>query len=265
MNNPYRPDPYEILSIERETVDTRTYRMAASLPVRSGQFVEVSLPGVGEAPVSVSGFGTDFLELTIRRVGHLTGALDALRPGDRLFLRGPYGNGFPVEQFRGRFLLVVTGGSGLAPVRSLLNRYVGYPDEVKGLTLAAGFRSPQDVLFAKDLGLWGEFFAVRITVDRAGEDEAWPGRVGLVTGCVRDLILEDPANTQAVVVGPPLMMKFTLAELANLGLAPEHTWVSLERRMSCGLGKCGHCKIGDTYVCADGPVFNLTRARRLLD
>jgi len=263
MNNPYRPEKYEITGIRREPACDLTFRVAASLPVRSGQFVEVSLPGVGEAPISVSDFGPDFIELTIRRVGRLTGALFDLRAGDGLFLRGPYGNGFPLEEFRGRRLLVVTGGSGLAPVKSMLNRYLGAPQELQGLTLAAGFKSPEDVLFKDDLARWGERFDVRVTVDRGGA--GWPGRVGLVTAAVRELTLPRPDQTRAVVVGPPLMMKFTLAELQNLNLAPEHVWVSLERRMSCGLGKCGHCKIGDIYVCADGPVFNQDRIRRLAD
>ena len=263
MPNPYRPDRYEITTIRRETAYDYTFRLAASLAVQSGQFVEVSLPGVGEAPISVSDFGADFIELTIRRVGCLTDALHALKPGDGLFLRGPYGNGFPVEEFGVRRLLVVTGGSGLAPVKSLLNRYWRTPGEVMQLTLAAGFKSPQDVLFQRDRERWAERFKVNITVDQACE--GWSGRVGLVTACVRDLDLEDPGDTRAVVVGPPLMMKFTLEELERLGLAPANIWVSLERRMSCGLGKCGHCKIGDAYVCTDGPVINHTRARRLLD
>lgn len=263
MNNPYRPQRYPIVSIERETEYDYTFRVAASLAVKSGQFVEVSLPGVGEAPISVSGFGPDFLELTIRRVGSLTRSLHELKPGDGLFVRGPYGNGFPVDEFAGRHLLVVTGGSGLAPVRSLVNRYFQNPGEVSTLTLAAGFKSPQDVLFTRDLARWSDRHKVNVTVDQGCQD--WPGRVGLVTECVRELTLTDPGATRAIVVGPPLMMKFTLAELLALGLHPEHIWVSLERRMSCGLGKCGHCKTHDTYVCTDGPVFNYTRARLLID
>ncbi|HUW65994.1 MAG TPA: anaerobic sulfite reductase subunit AsrB [Spirochaetia bacterium] len=263
MNNPYRPERYEIISIERETAYDYTFRVAARLPVASGQFVAVSLPGVGEAPISVSDFGPDYIELTIRRVGHLTQALHDLRPGDGLFLRGPYGNGFPLEEFAGRRLLIVTGGSGLAPVKSLINCYYRTPGEVTELTLAAGFKSPQDVLFQRDLERWAGRLAVTVTVDQTCD--GWSGQVGLVTACVKELNLVDPGQTRAIVVGPPLMMKFTLLELAKLGLAPEHIWVSLERRMSCGLGKCGHCKIDATYVCTDGPVFNYTRARKLID
>lgn len=225
--------------------------------------MEVSIPRVGEAPISVSDFGDGFIEMTIRRVGKLTNVIHELKPGDELFIRGPYGHGFPLEQFRGRHLVVAAGGTGLAPVKSVLNHYYRHPEEVKSLELLAGFKSPADVLFATDLEKWAQKFSVTVTVDKG--DENWTGNVGLITGFVKKLAPADPAGTQVIVVGPPLMMKFTIQEILGLGVPPANIWVSFERKMCCGLGKCGHCKIDDTYVCLDGPVFNYTRAGQLVD
>lgn len=263
MNNPYLPVKAEILDIEKQTAVDYTFRLSADLDVQSGQFVEVSIPRVGEAPISVSDFGDGFIEMTIRRVGKLTGVIHELKPGDHLFIRGPYGHGFPLERFRSRRLVVAAGGTGLAPVKSVLNHYYRNPEEINGLDLLAGFKSPADVLFAAELEKWAQKFSVTVTVDRG--DEHWTGQVGLITGCVQQLAPVDPAGTQVIVVGPPLMMKFTVQEMLNLEVPPENIWVSFERKMCCGLGKCGHCKIDDTYVCLDGPVFNYTRAGRLLD
>lgn len=263
MLNPYLPIKAKILAIHKQTAIDYTFRLASHLPVASGQFVEVSIPRVGEAPISVSDFGEGYLEMTIRRVGKLTNVIHELKPGDDLFVRGPYGHGFPLEQLGGHHLLVAAGGTGLAPVKSLINHYYRYPEEVPSLTLVAGFKSPGDILFAGELEKWAGKFPVTLTVDRG--DAGWTGNVGLITEYIKKLSLADPAATQAIVVGPPLMMKFSCQEILSLGIPPENIWVSLERKMGCGLGKCGHCKIDATYVCLDGPVFNYTRAEKLVD
>ncbi|CAA7603203.1 Cytochrome-c3 hydrogenase, gamma subunit [Acididesulfobacillus acetoxydans] len=296
-NNPYLPFRAPILSKTRQTAADWTYRLGCSLHPAPGQFVEVSLPGVGECPISISDFTSDSVELTIRRVGKVTDSLSRQEETDYLYLRGPYGHGFPLEQFAGRHLIIAAGGTGLAPVKSVIRHFAEKPGALAELTVLAGFKSPEDILFRPELENWGRSFNVQVTVDQvpcasdpnpAGTEEypqgngeypggqahltglnpagrPWPGHVGLITALIPDLTIPSPANAVAIVVGPPAMMKFTCAELLRRGLKEEQVWVSLERRMSCGLGKCGHCRVGSTHVCLDGPVFNYAKARKLVD
>ncbi|MFA4943545.1 MAG: anaerobic sulfite reductase subunit AsrB [Lentisphaeria bacterium] len=263
MANPYQSEAARILAVRRETAVDRTFRIACALRPAPGQFVEVSLPGVGEAPISVSGLGDGWLELTLRKVGCLTGALFQLGVGDQLQVRGPYGHGWPLAAFAGKHLVVAAGGTGLAPVRMLIDRFAAEPAALAGFELLAGFKTPADLLFQEDLARWGRRLRVQATVDKGAP--GWTGRVGLITALVPELALPAPAEAAVVVVGPPLMMKFTAVEFLRRGIPEENLWLSFERRMQCGLGKCGHCKIDATYVCLDGPVLNYTQAKRLLD
>ncbi|KLU61973.1 anaerobic sulfite reductase subunit B [Peptococcaceae bacterium CEB3] len=265
-NNPYLPFRAPILSKTRQTAVDWTYHIGCSLNPVPGQFVEVSLPGVGECPISISDFTPDSVELTIRRVGKVTENLSRLEEADYLYLRGPYGQGFPLEQFAGRHLIIAAGGTGLAPVKSVIRHFAERPETLAGLTILAGFKSPEDILFRPELESWSRSFDVQVTVDQVCDVPVpSPGHVGLITALIPDLAIPSPTNTRAIVVGPPAMMKFTCAELLRRGLKEDQIWVSLERRMSCGLGKCGHCRVGSTHVCLDGPVFNYAKARKLVD
>jgi anaerobic sulfite reductase subunit B len=261
--NTYKSKRVEITEVIRHTAVDFSYRLAGALPMRSGQFVEVSLPGIGEAPFSVSDFGDDFIELTIRKVGRLTDAVHALRVGDGLWVRGPYGNGFPVEAFEGRHLIIAAGGTGVAPVKSLIERYVVGAGSLKDLDAVLGFRSPSDVLFSNDIARWSRSLRLLLTVDRGNEE--WRGNVGLITRYVPGIAIPDPAGADVVIVGPPAMMKFTSQAFLERGIPQEHVWLSFERNMHCGTGKCGHCKIVDHYVCLDGPIFPFSEAKRLID
>jgi len=168
-----------------------------------------------------------------------------------------------MDRFTGQHLIVAAGGSGLAPVRPILNHFFNAPDQVLSLHLLAGFRNPAGLLFRRDLDRWRTKFKITLTVDKG--DDGWDGNVGLITECVKRLDLADLARTQVVIVGPPPMMKFTAAEFILKQVPPRNIWVSFERLMSCGLGKCGHCKIDYTYVCLDGPVLNFSQAREMID
>ncbi|MDK2985766.1 MAG: anaerobic sulfite reductase subunit [Clostridia bacterium] len=263
IRNPYMPQEAEILKIFQETDIDYTFRLKTDLKVKSGQFLEVSIPRIGEAPISVSDFGDGYLDLTIRKVGRVTQALHNLQPGDKFFIRGPYGNGFPIDKLKDRRLIVAAGGTGLAPVKSLINQYYNDSLEIKSLQLLAGFKSPGDILFSSELEKWSKKFPVEITVDRGSEN--WKGRVGLVTKLVADLDISEVENTMVIVVGPPLMMKFTTQEFVKKKISIGNIYLSFERKMSCGIGKCGHCKIDDTYVCLEGPVFEYSKAIQLLD
>jgi anaerobic sulfite reductase subunit B len=266
MNNAYLPFKAAITGVKPQTAIDYTYRLAADLDVSPGQFVEVSIPGVGEAPISVSDFGSGWIEMTIRNAGRLTGVIHHLKPGGHFFIRGPYGHGFPLEEFTGRDLIIAAGGTGLAPVKSILSRHCSGQGRLKSLTLLAGFKTPSDMLFKDEMNAWREKMNVQITVDKIDENSGpWNGSTGLITGLITNLSVQDPGDTRVIIVGPPVMMKFSALEFLKKDIPGENIWVSFERKMCCGLGKCGHCKIDDTYVCLEGPVFNYTRAEELID
>lgn len=261
--NLYLTEPLRIMSIKDETVIDRTFRLEYAEKLVPGQFLELSVPGFGEAPISVSDFGEGYLDMTIRNVGCLTKKLFELGVGDEIFVRGPYGNGFKLEDYEGKDLLIVAGGTGLAPVKRVVGHFAENPGLVKSLTLIAGFKSPDDILFKEDLEKWSKQAKVILTVDNPRED--WNGNTGLVTKHIDELPLKDAQHYSTIVVGPPIMMKFAVLSLMRRGIQEENIWVSFERRMNCGVGKCGHCKIDDTYVCVDGPVFNFVKAKKLID
>ena len=230
---------------------------------RQGQFFEVSLPKYGEAPISVSGIGENYVDLTIRRVGKVTDEIFNNYVGDKLFLRGPYGNGFDINNYKGKEVIVVAGGTGLSPVKGIVDYFSENKNDTKGFTLISGFKSPEDILFKEDIKAWEKNMNLIITVD--GAKEGYEGKVGLVTKYVPELDIKDKENVQVVVVGPPMMMKFTVLEFLKLGIKEENIWISQERKMCCGIGKCGHCRIDDTYICLDGPVFNYSKGKELID
>ena len=263
MNNPYMSTPYEIIDIKKETAIDYTFKIAYKGKLLGGQFMEVSIPGVGEAPISICNFDNESLEMTIRKVGRLTEGLFGLKPGDRLFLRGPYGNGFDINLFKGKDLLFIAGGTGLAPVRKTIDYFIRNEDQAESLEVLIGFKTPSDRLFIDDLSRWSKSAKVIVTVDKG--DESWLGERGLITTHLDKLDLSNVGEKIVVVVGPPIMMKFTTLELLKKGCKEENIWVSFERKMSCGIGKCGHCKIDETYVCLEGPVFNYTKAKNLID
>jgi NAD(P)H-flavin reductase len=229
---------------------------ARTLGHEPGQFVELSILGVGEAPFGVSSSPTveGAFELGIRKAGAVTSAVHELRPGDRTWIRGPFGLGFDVSKLRGRHILAVAGGIGLVPLRSIINYVLDRPEEFLSLTILYGSRDPSEILRYPDLERWTEAGSVdfRMIVDHA--DETWSGAEGLITTLIPPLDI-DPANTSALIVGPPVMFKFVIHELRQKGIRDDQVVVSLERMMKCGVGKCGHCAIGDRYCCTDGPVF----------
>jgi anaerobic sulfite reductase subunit B len=263
MNNVYMPIKSKILEIIQHTDKEFTFRMEFNANVKPGQFVEVSIPKYGEAPISISGIGEGFIDLTIRKVGVVTDVIHTFFVGDSLFLRGPYGNGFDVTLYEGKEIIVAAGGSAIAPVRGIVEHFTKNKEKAKDFNLLVGFRSPSDILFKDDLKQWADIVNVTVTVDSAPED--YTGNVGLVTKYVPEIKIEDIENAVVVVVGPPMMMKFTVAEFLKLGIKEENIWVSYERKMCCGVGKCGHCKMDDTYICLDGPVFNYVEAKTLVD
>lgn len=263
MKNEYIPQLSTIRKVIKHTDLEYTFRMEFDREVRPGQFFEISLPKYGEAPISVSGIGEGTVDFTIRRVGKVTNEIFENYVGDRLFIRGPYGNGFDIDNYRGKELVVIAGGTGLSPVRGVVDYFAHHQEETISTTLIAGFKSPKDVLFKEDFDFWKEKIHVIQTVDTA--PEGYNGAIGMVTKYIPNLRIQNLEKAVFICVGPPVMIKFTVMEILKLGVAEENIWISHERKMCCGLGKCGHCKIGSTYVCLDGPVFNYAEGRDLID
>lgn len=263
MNNPYLMERIKILDVKPETEIDYTFTLEYSKPLLGGQFLQLSIPGVGEAPISISDFEENRLDMTIRKVGKLTDEIFNLEAGDFLYARGPYGNGFNLDDYKDDHLIVIAGGTGLAPVKSIIKHFINNQSQVKSLQVLLGFKSPNDILFKETIKAWSENAKVTLTVDNG--DENWEGKTGLITKYISDLDVSDVKNTKVIVVGPPIMMKFTTLELLKNNFLEENIWVSFERKMSCGIGKCGHCKIDETYVCVEGPVFKYEKAKKLID
>jgi NAD(P)H-flavin reductase len=222
-----------------------------------GQFVEVSIPGIGEAPISISSSPTHSgsFQLVVRNAGNVTRAIHSLKPGDKVGIRGPFGTHFPVDSLmKGKDIIFICGGLGLVPVRSAINYVLDNREDYGDVRILFGARTPADRLFIDEVVEWTSKENVNYmeTVDRG--DEQWTGNVGVITTLMTDMML-DPVKTIAIICGPPVMYKFAILSLNNMGMADQNIYMSLERNMKCGVGKCGHCQINQLYVCQDGPVF----------
>jgi NAD(P)H-flavin reductase len=231
---------------------------------KTGEFIELTLDGIGEAPFtpSSSPYITDKLEVTVMKAGYVTEKIHDMKEGVWLGIRGPYGRGYPVEQFYGKEVVILGGGCGLAPIRSLLYALIEVKDKVKKVTLCYGSKTPEDCIYKPlfaELNQIDNFESHR-SVDIA--DKNWEGHVGVVTTLLDNISIK-PENTIAVVCGPPIMMKFGTIRLLEIGFPEESIFLSMEKNMSCGLGKCGHCMMGEFFVCKDGPVFTYEEVKHI--
>ena len=265
--NPMLTHPYSVKRVQQETYDTFTVELEPKTKARAesfapGQFNMLYVFGVGEAPISISGDPAkpETLLHTTRAVGTVTKALWKLRRGDLLGLRGPFGTSWPVEEAKGRDVVILAGGIGLPPLRPSIYQLLSRRQEYGKLVLLYGARTPEDILYGQEIEQWRKRsdFAVDMTVDRA--TGAWRGNVGVVTTLIPKAIF-DPANAIAMVVGPEIMMRFTIVELEKRGIPDERIFLSMERSMKCGFGFCGHCQLGPFFVCKDGPVFRYDRIK----
>jgi sulfhydrogenase subunit gamma (sulfur reductase) len=270
MKNIYVPEIAQVVQAEVLTPIESFFEVrlpgGRDLGHQPGQFVQVSLFGIGEAPISIcsSPLKKGSFEMVVRRVGNVTEAIHKLKPGDTLGIRGPFGKGFSTEELTGKDIIFVAAGLGLPPLRSLINTLIHDKSRKKfgRVIILYGARSPAEFLFTEERRSWEsrKDIEYHVTVDRATPE--WKGKVGVITTLIPDLKL-DLANTVAAVCGPPVMYKFALLALRSKGLRDEQIYVSLERRMKCGVGKCGHCQINSIYVCQEGPVFNYAKIRDL--
>jgi len=267
--SPYAPRVGRIVDFkkftDREAYCRFVFDDGQGISYQAGQFMEVSVFGVGEAPISIcSGPGQrDDLEMCIRAAGDVTNWLHKAEVGDAIGLRGPYGNGFDMDRVAGMDVLFVAGGLGLAPCRSFIQAALADRKKFGRVTILYGGRTPKELLFADDLKVWAkrEDCEFQLTVDRP--DETWTGNKGVITTLFRKIPKLDPARTAAFIIGPPIMFKFAVLEVLAMGLRKANIYCSLERRMKCGLGKCGHCQIRNVYVCQEGPIFTYAEVMRL--
>jgi NAD(P)H-flavin reductase len=265
QENPFQPDMWRIVRRYPLTSDVNFFQVrpvdvdeALKFTYKPGQFVMLSVIGEGEAPFCISSTPSrpGMLEFCIRKVGTLTSTLFGLKENQTIGIRGPYGNGFPTDKMEGKDIMIVAGGLGVAPLRSLLLNFLDNRDKFGKLTYLHGAKAPGDMLFRE------EFFQMKdredlncmLTVDK-DDTGKWPFKVGMVTDLFKDIGPVDGKNTYAVVCGPPVMYRFVIPHLVRLGVPKQQILMTLERRMKCGVGKCGHCAIEYLYTCIDGPVF----------
>lgn len=275
MKNPYMPMPMKVeknvIETEDRNIKTLTLSFLKSKDEETfnfipGQFAELSVLGAGEAPFGIASSPMDkkHVDFTISKVGFVTAQLHNLEPGDTVGMRGPLGNGYPVELLRNKKVFIIGGGFGFSTLRAFTN-FMLHPDNRKhygDIAVVYGARNPGLLLYKNELSEWEQRndIQLHVTVDKG--DENWKGKTGVVPVIVKELSI-DAENTTTLVCGPPVMIKFTLPVLAELGLAPQQTYLSLEMKMKCGIGKCGRCNIGSKYVCTDGPVFSLAQLNLL--
>ena len=263
-DNPYSPTRSEVLDVKTETPTIKTIKLRPETAVsfETGQFIELTVPGIGEAPFTPSSMTSEkeTLEISVMKVGKVTERIHALNRGDVVGVRGPFGVGYPLDEFAGKEILVVGGGCGFAPLRSLMYELFKRSSQFKKLLFRGGCKSPRDFLYREEISGCADRgdLDMELTVDVG--DESWNGHVGVVTTILDDMEM-DPEGGIAIVCGPPVMMKFATMKILDLGFSDDRIYLSMEKNMSCGIGKCGHCRLGTYYACKDGPVFRFDKIR----
>ncbi len=271
--NPLLPYLATIQELIDLTPDVKLFRLELNDPdiresfdYKPGQFVFVSAFGVGESPFGITSVShrKAGLDVAIRRVGTVTNALHQLEPGATVGVRGPFGNYFPLDDYKGKNIFIIGGGIGFAPLRPIITTVLDYREDYGDLVIINGARSPQDLVFAPEFDTWAESPKTKLELTVDAGDEKWTGKVALIPSVVSELKLS-PQNAIAITCGPPIMIHFTLIELRKLGFADNQIITTLEGKMKCGLGKCARCNIGDKYVCKDGPVFSMEQISQLIE
>lgn len=271
--NLYQPDLMEVVQVRQQTRDVKSVRvrfrdesLAERFTFRVGQFGMFSLFGLGESTFNICSSSTwkGFLEFCFRRTGRVTDGLWQLQAGDVIGFRGPYGNGYPMKAWEGHDLIFVGGGIAMPPIRCAIWYALEHRERYGQITIVYGARTEQDLVFRDELRAWSEIEGVRVVqcVDPGGESPTWDGEVGFVPN-VLDRAQVTATQAVALVIGPPVMIRFTLPVLAKIGLPDDKIYTSLENRMKCGIGKCGRCNCGPFYVCKDGPVITMEQLKRL--
>ena len=264
--NPYQPQKAVIKKIIPETPGIKTFvlKPEEEFSFHCGQFAELTVPGVGEAPFAMSSpcYKAELLEFTIQNVGYMTSRLHKMKEGDVVGLRGPYGNGFPLQEFYGREVLLLIGGVGFPPARALLYSLLNEKEKFPRILMCYGARTPEDIVYKYQIEEFRKKIELYLTVDKA--DKTWKETEGVVT-VLLDKVKVNLKNSVAVVIGPPIMMKFGTLKLLEVGYKPKDIYLSMERKMYCGIGQCRHCMIDHYFICKDGPVFSFEQLKDIPD
>jgi NAD(P)H-flavin reductase len=267
--NPYLPVDAELAEVIVETPTIKTFVLKPARPMafKAGQFMQLTVPGMGEAPFTPSSDprATDRMEISILKTGQITDALHEAKPGMKLGLRGPFGKGYPMDKLAGKQVVLVGGGVGLAPLRALIYALLAEPQKYKSVTILYGARSPAEFSFRRQYDDWRKpaNFKVNVTIDVAHPE--WTGHVGLVTTLLDELAGVETREAYAVSCGPEIMLKFVTLKLIEKGFKDDHIYLSMNRRMSCGIGKCGRCNVGPYYLCKDGPDMCYAKIKDVAD
>jgi NAD(P)H-flavin reductase len=264
MKNLYFPIQGELEDVIEETPTIKTFVIRPEAPIsfRAGQFMQLTVPGLGEAPFTPSSSPavTDKMEITILKTGTVTDVLHEMKAGDTVGLRGPFGQGYPLDKFEGKQVLLVGGGVGLAPLRSLIFALFENVDKIKRMSIKYGARMPEELLYRASYDEWSKKPKTDLTITIDVPARGWKGKVGLVTTLLDDVDV-DKSNSYVVSCGPSIMLKFVTAKLVEIGFQPEQIYLSMNRKMSCGVGKCGRCEVGPYYLCKDGPDMNYAKVQ----
>ncbi len=264
--NPYQPVKATIDRVIDETSGIKTFVLKPEKPFafHCGQFAELTVPGAGEAPFAMSSpcYQPEILEFTVQNVGYMTKRLHQMKKGEHVGIRGPYGNGFPLTDFYGKEMLLLIGGVGFPPARTLLYSLLKEKSEFPRIVMCYGARTPDDIVYKYQIDEFRKKIELHMTVDKA--DANWKGTEGVVT-VLLDKVKINLKNSAAVVIGPPIMMKFGTLKLLQVGYKPKDIYLSMERKMYCGVGQCRHCMIDQYFICKDGPVFTYETLKDLPD
>ncbi|MAG39083.1 anaerobic sulfite reductase subunit B [Candidatus Woesearchaeota archaeon] len=260
MKSIYQAKRYKIKDIQRQSNNNIMLRIKTKINPSPGQFVEVSIPGIGESPISTASYNKKILDLNVQVVGNVTEALAKMRIGQKIHLRGPYGTSYPLEQLKGENLILVAGGCGVAPLRAVIEYLKERRLDYKEIHLFFGFRSPKDILFKEEMKEWKSLYHLNLSVDKAPEENPFNCPVGFVTQILEEADISAD-NSSILLCGPPVMMDKSITILENKGFSTDKMWISLERHMKCSTGKCGHCMVNGKYLCIDGPVFRYDKVK----
>lgn len=258
----YQPTPHKISSIKKYTSDVKLFKIKCSLNPMPGTFLEISVPGIGEAPLASCSHSKDYLELLTKNAGNVTSGMFNLKKNDNIFIRGPYGKGFPLEELKNKNLILIAGGTGIAPITSMINYIEQNKKEFKEIFIYFGFRDEENILLKERIKKWESVFHLHIGLS------ADPNSQEHEKGFINEIIENHKPtieNTIALLCGPEIMMKEATLELNFLGIPNSRIYWSLERRMECAFGSCGRCQIQDLYVCKDGPIFRYDKIKSRLD
>jgi len=271
--NPLLPHLATLKDVIDQTPDVALFKLELNDPdirdsfeYKPGQFIFVSAFGTGESPFGLSSvsYRKGDLELAVRRVGTVTGSLHELEPGATVGVRGPFGNHFPLDEYKGKNIFIIGGGIGFAPLRPIITTIIDHRDDYQDLLILNGARTPQDLCFATEFDTWAASPRTKVELTVDAGDESWTGRVALIPAVVKELNLS-PENAIAIICGPPIMIHFTLIELKKLNFEDRQIVTTLEGKMKCGLGKCARCNVGEKYICQDGPVFTMEQISELIE